>query len=163
MSVHSSIIHDSYTVEIYQMSLTWWMDECNVVCISHTIEFSSAIKTDEVLIPATTLKTVYWVKEASCKRLHIIWFHLHKMFRISQSMETVLVKILQASERKICSVKSDSLWQYICVCVYIRRKWQPTPVSLPGKSHGQGSLAGYGPGVTKSQRLYIYIYTHMVV
>ena len=26
-----------------------------------------------------------------------------------------------------------------------RRKWQPTPVSLPGKSHGQRSLAGYSP------------------
>ena len=24
-----------------------------------------------------------------------------------------------------------------------RRKWQPTPVFLPGKFHGQGSLAGY--------------------
>ena len=23
------------------------------------------------------------------------------------------------------------------------RKWQPTPVSLPGKFHGQRSLAGY--------------------
>ena len=26
-----------------------------------------------------------------------------------------------------------------------RRKWQPTPVFLPGKSHGQWSLAGYSP------------------
>ena len=26
-----------------------------------------------------------------------------------------------------------------------RRKWQSTPVSLPGKSHGQRSLVGYGP------------------
>ena len=26
-----------------------------------------------------------------------------------------------------------------------RRKWQPTPVSLPGESHGQRSLAGYSP------------------
>ena len=26
-----------------------------------------------------------------------------------------------------------------------RRKWQPTPVFLPGKSHGQRSLAGYRP------------------
>ena len=24
-----------------------------------------------------------------------------------------------------------------------RRKWQPTPVSLPGESHGQRSLVGY--------------------
>ena len=27
-----------------------------------------------------------------------------------------------------------------------RRKWQPTLVFLPGKSHGQRSLAGYSPG-----------------
>ncbi|XDA76554.1 hypothetical protein R6Z07F_006698 [Ovis aries] len=26
-----------------------------------------------------------------------------------------------------------------------RRKWQPTPVFFPGKSHAQRSLAGYGP------------------
>ena len=26
-----------------------------------------------------------------------------------------------------------------------RRKWHPTPVFLPGKSHGQRSLAGYSP------------------
>ena len=26
-----------------------------------------------------------------------------------------------------------------------KRKWQPTPVFLPGKSHGQRSLAGYRP------------------
>ena len=25
------------------------------------------------------------------------------------------------------------------------RKWQPTPVLLPGKSHGQRSLVGYRP------------------
>ena len=35
------------------------------------------------------------------------------------------------------------------VCMYDpspwRRKWQPTPVFLPGKSHGQRSLAGYSP------------------
>ena len=26
-----------------------------------------------------------------------------------------------------------------------KRKWQPTPVFLPGKSHGQRSLVGYSP------------------
>ena len=30
-----------------------------------------------------------------------------------------------------------------------RRKWQPTPVFLPGKSHEQGSLEGYGPWGSK--------------
>ena len=33
-----------------------------------------------------------------------------------------------------------------------RRKWQPTPVFLPEKSHGQKSLVGYSPwGSQKSQ------------
>ena len=26
-----------------------------------------------------------------------------------------------------------------------RRAWKPTPVFMPGKSHGQRSLAGYSP------------------
>jgi len=26
-----------------------------------------------------------------------------------------------------------------------RKEWQPTPVFLPGKSHGQRSLTGYSP------------------
>ena len=31
-------------------------------------------------------------------------------------------------------------------CSYLwRRKWQPTPVFLPGESHGQKSLVGYSP------------------
>jgi len=30
-----------------------------------------------------------------------------------------------------------------------KRKWQPTPISLPGKSHGQWSLVGYSSWVHK--------------
>ena len=32
-----------------------------------------------------------------------------------------------------------------------RRSWQPTPIFLPGESHGQRSLAGYSPWVHKSR------------
>ena len=32
-----------------------------------------------------------------------------------------------------------------------RRKWKPSPVFLPGKSHERRSLTGYSPWVTKSQ------------
>ena len=32
-----------------------------------------------------------------------------------------------------------------------RRKWQPTPVFLPGESHGHRSLAGYSSKGHKSQ------------
>ena len=43
-----------------------------------------------------------------------------------------------------------------------RRKWQPTPVFLPGKSHGQRSLVGYiVHGVAKSwTRLSVRTHTH---
>ena len=30
-----------------------------------------------------------------------------------------------------------------------RRKWQPTPVFLPGEFHGQRTLMGYSPWVNK--------------
>ena len=39
-------------------------------------------------------------------------------------------------ETCVQSLVSKSLWI---------RKWQPTKVFLPGKSHEQGSLAGYRP------------------
>ena len=33
----------------------------------------------------------------------------------------------------------------MCVCIYWRRQWHPTPVLLPGKSHGWRSLVGCSP------------------
>ena len=32
-----------------------------------------------------------------------------------------------------------------------RRAWQPTPVFLPGESHGQRTLTGYSAGIAQSQ------------
>ena len=31
------------------------------------------------------------------------------------------------------------------VCILMMTKWQPTPVLLPGKSHGWRNLVGYSP------------------
>ena len=42
-----------------------------------------------------------------------------------------------------------------------RRKWQPTPVFLPGESHERKSLVGYSPWVAKSRtRLSDFTFTH---
>ena len=45
-----------------------------------------------------------------------------------------------------------------------RRKWQPTPVFLPGKSHAQRSLVGYGPQgrreLDMTELLSAYTHTH---
>ena len=41
-----------------------------------------------------------------------------------------------------------------------RRTWQPTPVFLPGESHGQRSLAGYSPRGLKELNTTEQISTH---
>ena len=41
------------------------------------------------------------------------------------------------------------------------RKWQPTPVFLPGEFHGQGRLAGYSPRGRKQPDTTECTHTHM--
>ena len=46
-----------------------------------------------------------------------------------------------------------------------RRKWQPTPVLLPGKSHGQRSMVGYSPQGRKesdtTERLHFHFHIYI--
>ena len=52
-----------------------------------------------------------------------------------------MVKSLPAmQETQVQSLDREDPW---------RRKWQPTSVFMPGKSHGRRSLAGYTPWVCK--------------
>ena len=41
--------------------------------------------------------------------------------------------------------ESENYSKISTATVFWRRKWQPTPVLLPGKSHGDRSLVGYSP------------------
>ena len=41
-----------------------------------------------------------------------------------------------------------------------RRKWQPTPILLPGKSHGQRSLVGYSPWGRKESDMTEQLHFH---
>ena len=40
---------------------------------------------------------------------------------------------------------SSTISLFLCKDLLWRRQWQPTPVLLPGKSHGRKSLLGYNP------------------
>ena len=40
--------------------------------------------------------------------------------------------------------RDQSIYRAVIILCW-RRQWQPTPVLLPGKSHGQRSLGGYSP------------------
>ena len=63
-----------------------------------------------------------------------------KLLRLSEvraSLVAQLVKNLPVmQETWVQSLGWEEPW---------RREWQPTPVFLPGESHGQRSLVGYSP------------------
>ena len=64
---------------------------------------------------------------------------------------TRLCLVLTAERVPPCFLPSSSIFLSLsrfllsCTPFFWRRKWQPTPVFLPGKSHGQRCLEGYSP------------------
>ena len=50
---------------------------------------------------------------------------------------------VSTGEESTCNAGDTSVFHPWVGMIPRRRKWQPTPVFLPGKSHGQRSLAGY--------------------
>ena len=60
------------------------------------------------------------------------------------------------------------LYTYTCIhthihIAYMHRCWQPTPVFLPGKSHGLRSLVGYSPWGHKDSNMTELLKTHTCV
>ena len=63
---------------------------------------------------------------------------------------------------------SWSVWDFVCTLwEWWRRKWQPTPVLLPGESHGRRSLVACSLwGCTESdttERLHFTRFTHFIL
>ena len=98
--------------------------------------------------PCVNTVTVHFFNDLVIK-MHVAVFRLHMAQEHMLLSPLVTVedfprgssgKILPASAcHKRCRLDS---WVGRISC---RRKWQPIPVVLPGKSHGQRSLVGYSP------------------
>ena len=62
---------------------------------------------------------------------------------------------------------SLSIYIHMCVYIYRRRQWHPTPVLLPGKSHGRRSLEGcsswgrWGSDTTEQLHFHFSLFTFM--
>ena len=81
---------------------------------------------------------------------------LHSCFQLSkthggQSLVAQLLKNLSSNEGDAEMGVRKMPW---------RRKWQPTPVFLPGKFRGQRSLVGYSPWGRKESNMSEYMHTH---
>ena len=57
-----------------------------------------------------------------------------------------------------CSYGNQSLM--VSQCNRQRRQWHPTPVLLPGKSHGRRSLVGYSPSGCKESDTTEWLHFH---
>ena len=61
------------------------------------------------------------------------------------------MRFLVAQQSRIClQCKIHRFYPWVRKIPW-RRKWQPTSVFLPEKSHGQKSLVGYSPQGSQSQ------------
>ena len=65
----------------------------------------------------------------------------------SQASPNIIADLVGLTASAFCSRQPPMIEQQRTEHVQIlwRRKWQPTPVFLPGEFHGQRSLAGYSP------------------
>ena len=93
--------------------------------------------------------TPYWAEKCLERVEKGNWLGVFKVVRVSGGLNGEE----SASQHKIHRFDpwvGKILW---------RRKWQSTPVFLPGKSHGQTSVAGYGPWGQKESEMIEHAYT----
>ena len=72
----------------------------------------------------------------------------HPIEKQTEYFQNVMLKYMyrtDAFKTLVLNSKLFILWLIKLNVPFWRRKWQPTPVLLPGESHGQRSLAGYSP------------------
>ena len=77
-------------------------------------------------------------------------FYFFYIFTICNYYFLITV-ILMCVKWSHCSFDLYFLWLRILYTFFWRSEWQPTPIFLPGESHGQSSLVGYSPLCCQSQ------------
>ena len=109
-----------------------------------------------------------------CSIKTTLWFsELQKVLLTVWNPTSVFSKLLSASEFQL--LISSSKRQHVGLLIFDpsfpwlgkilwRRKWQPTPVFLPGESHGWRTLVGYSPRGHKesdmTERLHFHFSFH---
>ena len=67
-----------------------------------------------------------------------------------------------SGKESICQCRRHGFGPWVGKIPWIR-KWKPTPIFSPGKSHGQRSLAGYKPWGHKESDTTERTHTHLVI
>ena len=83
----------------------------------------------------------------------------HIKVTLNWNVQLYQILLLDRSCPSIC-VFVQLVKIYMYTYIYWRRKWQPIPVFLPGKFHGQKSLVGYSPWGHKEPDTTEHTHTH---
>ena len=137
----SSFIHKSQKVQATQMSTNGWMDK--QINSSYSGIFFSLKKGRKfwyMLQHRKTWRTLCEIKKASHKKTNIAWVHSYEAPRIVKYEDTESINIMVIAR----CYREEGKRGYFLTSSW-RRQWQPTPVLLPGKSHGQRNLVGCSP------------------
>ena len=74
------------------------------------------------------------------------WFQSFALYLIFVSLINLCLSmfLLGSDDKELLAMQQTWVWSWVGKIPW-RREWLPAPVFLPGKSHGQMSLAGYSP------------------
>ena len=79
----------------------------------------------------------------SCIELGLVIYFTYGNIHVSMLFSQIIPPTPSSTESK--SLFFVSLFLLLSCIIFWRRQWQPTPVLLPGKSHGWRSLVGCSP------------------
>ena len=72
------------------------------------------------------------------------WYQMFPNLTLNSSVFRLWGFLVVQCEEPVCQCRRHRMDPWVGKIPW-RRKWQPTPGFLPGKSHGQRSLVGYSP------------------
>ena len=101
-----------------------------------------------IYLTLTIHNTLFFTSKKETKILCIV-----PVFKWDSLVTHTVKSLLAMQDTWVRSLSQEDLRKIL------RRKWQPTPVFLPGKSHGMRSLLGYSLWVSKS---WIWLHFHFV-
>ena len=113
-----------------------WMAGLNwILCILFVgIEIGTAIVENSMEISQKTKnRTIIWTSYSTLRYI------------LKENENTNLKRYIHPNILSSILYNSQDVEATYILAILWRRQWHPTPVLLPGKSHGQKSLVGYNP------------------
>jgi len=114
----------------------WRIDVFELWCSRRLFESPLDCKEIQPVHPKRVQSWVFFGRTDAKAETPILWPPHAKSWLIGKDSDAGEgLGVLAAKPRSACSLLDSTAWQ-----------WHPTPVLLPGKSHGQRSLVGCSPG-----------------